>query len=58
MDKPTRGPEEGYVMSQSEVAEALFLKQQTICSIEKRAIAKFKELFAQKGIDILDLLER
>ena len=54
---PTRGAQEGYEMSQSQVAEAMFLKQQTICSIEKRASAKFREIFEQRGIDILDLLE-
>jgi len=54
---PTRGAQEGYDMSQSEIAESLFLKQQTICSIEKRASAKFREIFEQRGIDILDLLE-
>jgi len=56
-EKESRGPYEGYSMSQSEVAQALFLKQQTICSIEKRASAKFREIFEQRGIDILDLLE-
>jgi len=48
---PTRGAQEGYDMSQSEIAESLFLKQQTICSIEKRASAKFREIFEQRGID-------
>ncbi|CAB4121584.1 hypothetical protein UFOVP14_40 [uncultured Caudovirales phage] len=56
-EKSVRGPYEGYAMSQSQVAEAMFLKQQTICAIEKRAVAKFKEIFEQRGINILDLLQ-
>lgn len=57
MQKTYRGPEELCEMSQSQVAEALFLKQQTISKIERKAIAKFKELFEKKGIDILDYLQ-
>lgn len=57
MANPTRGAAENYEMSQFEVAEALFLKQQTISKIESRAIAKMKEIFEQRGVDILDLLE-
>ena len=57
MQKTYRGPEELCEMSQSQVADALFLKQQTISKIEKQAIAKFKEIFEQRGVSILDLLQ-
>lgn len=53
---PTRGAQEGYEMSQSQVAESMFLKQQTICSIEKRAEAKFREIFEQRGLFVSDFL--
>lgn len=57
MANPTRGAAEYCEMSQKEVADSLFLKQQTISKIEKQAIAKFKEIFEQRGVSILDLLQ-
>lgn len=43
-------------MSQSQVAEKLFVKQQTICKIEKKARENFIKILAQKGYKIEDLL--
>lgn len=56
MANPTRGAAENYEMSQSQVAEAMFLKQQTICKVEKSAMENFRQIFEQRGIDVLDLL--
>lgn len=47
---------EDYVMSQRDIAEKLFLNVNTVGSTEKRAIEKFKEKLAEKGVDIKDLL--
>jgi DNA-binding XRE family transcriptional regulator len=54
--KEVRGSAEDCEMSQSEVAQILFLKQQTISGIEKRATEKFKQIFEEKGYLIQDLL--
>ena len=43
-------------MSQSEIGEKLFLKQQTIQKIEAKAIDKFKQALKEKNINIKDLL--
>jgi len=48
--------EHHYVMSQSQVGEKLFLKQQTIQKIEKQAIENFKIALKERDIDIKDLL--
>jgi len=48
--------QEQYEMSQFQVGEKLFLKQQTIHTIEKQAIAKFKQALKEKNINIKDLL--
>ena len=56
MANPTRGAAGNYEMSQSQVAESLFLKQQTICKIEKSAMENFKKIFEQYGMDYKDLL--
>ena len=45
-----------YDMSQSQIGEKLFLKQQTIQKIEAQAIAKFKQALKEKNINIKDLL--
>lgn len=57
MANPTRGAAENYEMTQAQVAQILFLKQQTICKIEQKAMDNFKKIFEQRGVDILDLLE-
>jgi DNA-binding XRE family transcriptional regulator len=57
MQKIFRGPNEFCEMSQIEVAEKLFLKQQTLSTIERRAMAKFKALLEQRGLKISDLLQ-
>ena len=52
----TRGANDGFEMSQSDVAKKLFLKQQTIAKIEKAAIESLKQAFRNKNIDPKDLL--
>ena len=48
--------EDDYEMSQSQVGEKLFLKQQTISKIEKQAIESLKQAFRNRNIDPKDLL--
>lgn len=48
--------QDDYEMSQIDVAETLFLKQQTISKIEQKAIQHFKEIFESKGYQLDDLL--
>lgn len=45
-----------YEYSQKDVAEKMFLAVGTVASTEKRAIEKFKQGLADRGIDIKDLL--
>lgn len=45
-----------YEMSQTDVGEVLFLKQQTIQKIEQKAIENLKKAFKNRNIDIKDLL--
>lgn len=52
-----RGANEGLEMSQSDIAEKLFLHVNTVGTTEKRAIEKFKQILANKGISIKDILE-
>lgn len=55
--KPNNGAlQDQYEMSQTQVGEKLFLKQQTIANIEKRAIESLKKAFRDRNIDIRDLL--
>jgi DNA-directed RNA polymerase sigma subunit (sigma70/sigma32) len=57
MDKTsTGGLKDIYEMSQSEIGEKLFLKQQTIQKIEKKAIESLKQAFRNRNIDPKDLL--
>ena len=51
-----RGANEGFEMSQEDIAEKLFLHKNTIGNVEKRAIEKFKQTLKEKGIKIEDLL--
>jgi len=48
--------QEQYEYSQSEVGEKLFLRQQTIAKIEKSAIENLKRVFAERKINVKDLL--
>jgi DNA-directed RNA polymerase specialized sigma24 family protein len=48
---------EEYEMSQTEIAEKLFLNIQTVRSTEKRAIEKFKKALAERGFTLEDWLE-
>ena len=50
------GLQDKYELSQSEIGEALFLKQQTIQKIEQKAIINFKQALKDKNIQIKDLL--
>jgi DNA-directed RNA polymerase specialized sigma subunit len=45
-----------YEMSQTQVGEKLFLKQQTIQKIEKQAIENLKRVFAERKINVKDYL--
>ena len=45
-----------YEMSQTQIGEKIFLKQQTVQKIEKQAIENFKKALAERNIDIKDLL--
>ena len=56
MDKNTGGLKDIYEMSQLDIGEKLFLKQQTIQKIEQKAIDSFKQALAAKNINIKDLL--
>jgi len=47
---------EDYAMTQTEVAEKMFLNYKTVASTEKRAIEKFKQAFLERGIKLEDLL--
>jgi DNA-directed RNA polymerase specialized sigma24 family protein len=48
--------DECYEYSQKDVAEKMFLAVGTVAAVEKRAIEKFKALFAERGLQIKDLL--
>jgi len=48
--------QEQYEMSQTDVGEALFLKQQTIAKIEKEAIENLKRVFAERKLNVKDYL--
>jgi DNA-directed RNA polymerase specialized sigma subunit len=50
------GLQDKYELSQYEVGEVLFLKQQTIQKIEQKAIINFKQALQARNIDIKDLL--
>lgn len=46
-----------YEMSQSAVAEKMFLNVKTVASIEQRAIESFKKIFEERGLSAADFLE-
>jgi len=48
--------EDDYEMSQTQVGEKLFLRQQTISKIEKSAIENLKRVFEEKKINYKDYL--
>ena len=48
---------EDYVMSQSEVADKMFLSKNTILDVEKRALEKLRRLMAERGLKAEDYLE-
>jgi hypothetical protein len=45
-----------YELSVVDVAEKMFLNHKTVSTTEKKAMQKFREGLAQRGIDIKDLL--
>ena len=45
-----------YEYSQTDIAEKMFLAVGTVASTEKRAIEKFKQLLAERNIEVKDLL--
>lgn len=45
-----------YEYSQKDIADKMFLALGTVASTEKRAIEKFKQILAEKGISAKDLL--
>jgi len=50
------GLQDIYEMSQSQVGEKLFLKQQTIAKIEQKAIDNLKRVFEERKINVRDYL--
>ena len=50
------GLQDKYELSQTEIGEVLFLKQQTIQKIEQKAIENFKQALEARNIQIKDLL--
>jgi len=57
MQKPnTGGLKDIYEMSQTDVGNKLFLKQQTIQKIEQKAIENLKRVFAERKINVKDYL--
>jgi len=50
------GLQDKYELSQTEIGEVLFLKQQTIQKIEQKAIERFKQELKARNIEIKDLL--
>jgi len=49
-------PTSDYAMTWDEVAEALSINQSTVGDTEKRAIAKVRKIFEERGIRLEDLL--
>jgi len=47
---------EYYEYSLRDIAEKMFLNHKTISTTEKRAIEKFKQGLAERGIELKDLL--
>jgi DNA-directed RNA polymerase sigma subunit (sigma70/sigma32) len=56
MKLPNGALQDQYEMSQTEVGEKLFLKQQSIAKIEKSAIENLKRVFAERKINVRDYL--
>jgi len=56
MKPMTGGLQEQFEKSQSEIGKQLFLKQQTIQKIEQKAIENLKKVFAERKINVKDLL--
>ena len=48
--------DECYEYSQTDIAHKMFLALGTVASTEKRAIEKFKQELAQRGLSVKDLL--
>ena len=50
-------PKDQYEMSQTKVAETMFLGKNTVSNIEKRALEKMRMILEERGISAKDLLE-
>jgi DNA-directed RNA polymerase specialized sigma24 family protein len=49
--------QEQYEMSQRSVAEIMFLGENTVGNIERRALEKMRKLLEERGISAKDILE-
>jgi DNA-directed RNA polymerase specialized sigma subunit len=49
--------QEQYEMSQTKVAETMFLGKNTVSNIEKRALEKMRKILEERGISAKDILE-
>ncbi len=56
MNPPKTNLGDDFLMSHSDIAKKLFLHRNTVPMVEKRAMEKFKQKLAEKGVDIKDLL--
>lgn len=52
-----RGANEGFEMSQADIAEKLFLHVNTVGTTEKRALEKVKQMLAERNITAQNILE-
>ena len=49
-------PKDQYEMSQTKVAETMFLGKNTVSNIEKRALEKMRKILEERGISAEDIL--
>jgi len=52
-----RGANDGFEMSQADIAEKLFLHVNTVGTTEKRALEKVKQLLAERNITAQNIFE-
>lgn len=53
----SRGANEGFEMSQADIAEKLFLHVNTVGTTEKRALEKVKQMLAERNITAQNIFE-
>ena len=56
MNLPKPAINNDFDMTHADIAEKMFLHKNTVPIVEKRAMEKFKQKLAEKGVDIKDLL--